>query len=280
MNVLDRLKTGYALTVRSLRVIRDNRKLMAYPVLMLAVSALVAPLFLVVIIGGVSPEAARATFEQDDPGIAVLAGIFAAWVVLTFISTFFSAALVHASYSAFSGGEPDIGHSLRRALESLGAIAVWSLIAATVGLIMQRSERQSSWLTTLFSAAWAALTFFIIPVIALERTSIHGMFSRSARIFRERWGESAVGIVGAGVVQFAISLVGAALMAGAWFLLEVQTVVPFIAVVTAIVGFLVSTTVNGVIKTALYIYASEEQLPAELEDIDPDRLVRYRGGST
>lgn len=279
MSVIDRLKAGYALTVRSLRVIRDNRKLMAYPILMLAVSALVAPLFLVVIIGGVSPEAASATFEQDDPGIAVLAGIFAGWLVFTFISTFFSIALVHASYTAFSGGEPDIGHSLRRALESLGAIVVWSLIAATVGAIMQRSDRDSPSMTTLFSAAWAALTFFVVPVVALERPSIRGMFSRSAKIFRDRWGESAVGIVGAGVVQVAIALVGAALMAGAWFLLEIQMVVPFIAVVTGIVGFLVSTTVNGVIKTALYLYASEEQLPAELEDIDPDRLVRYRSGS-
>ncbi|MFW6075275.1 MAG: DUF6159 family protein [Chloroflexota bacterium] len=279
MNVLDRLKTGYELTVRSLRVIEDNRKLMAYPILMLAVSALVAPLFLVAIIGGISPEAARATFEQDNPGIVALAGIFAAWLVFTFISTFFSTALVHASYTAFSGGEPDIGRSLHRAMESLGAIVVWSLIAATVGLIMQRSDRESPGLTTLFSAAWAALTFFVIPVIALERTSVRGMFSRSASIFRERWGESAVGIVGAGVVQFAISLVGAALMAAAWFLLDIQIIVPFIAVVTATVGFLVSTTLNGVIKTALYLYASEEYLPAELEDIDPDRLVRYRSGN-
>lgn len=276
MSFLDRLKTGYALTVRSLRVIRDNRKLKAYPILMLAVSALIAPLFLLVVLGGMSPEAVQRTFDQEDPGLTVFVGIFLAWVAFTFISTFFSTALVHASYTAFSGGDPDIGQSLRTALESLVPIIAWSLIAATVGLFMQRSGRQSPSLATLFSAAWAALTFFVIPVIALERSSIRGMFSRSAQIFRERWGESAVGIVGAGVVQFAISVIGAALMAGAWFLLGIETVVPFIAVVTAIVGFLVSTTLNGVIKTALYLYASEEQLPAELTDIDPDRLVRYQ----
>lgn len=279
MQVVERIKTGFKLTVRSLAIIRHNRALMAYPVLMLLVSALVAPLLLAVILGGLTIEAAQGSVDEENPGIAVFVGIFIAYLVFTFISTFFSTALVHASHTAFRGEPPDIRQSLKAASRSLMPILVWSVIAGTVGLFMQRSQRRMPWLTALISTAWAALTFFIVPVIALEEASIRGMFSRSARIFKERWGETAVGVVGAGIVQFAVALIGGGIIGLSWLMFESEAIVLILGVITAIAAFLVGTTVNGVIKTALYLYARDKGLPAELADINPDQLVQYRSGS-
>lgn len=280
MGFLDRIKTGAKLTVRSLEVIRDNRELMMYPVLMLAVCAVVAPFLLAVFVGGLFAAETQFASDSENAEIALAIAAFITYLVFTFISTFFATALVHASYSVFRGESPDLRQSLKAATKSLGPILIWSVIAATIGLILQRMEERNRGISSLLSIAWTALTFFVVPVIALEETSIKGMFTRSAGIFRERWGVTAVGIVGTGIIQFVIVLIGGALTAGAWFLLESAPVAVVLGVITALVAFLVGTAVTGVVKTALYLYARGETLPPALADIDPNRLVKYRGGGS
>jgi hypothetical protein len=168
---------------------------------------------------------------------------------------------------------------LKAASRGTRTILVWSLIAATVGVVIQRLEQRSAWSSTLLSAGWAALTFFIVPVIALEETSIKGMFKRSAEIFRQRWGETAVGVAGTGIVQFWIVLIGGVFVAAAWFLLGIEPLAVVLGIITALLAFLAGTTVGGVVKTAHYLHDRDDRMPDEMSDIDPDQLVQYRGGS-
>ncbi len=277
MGFLDRIKTGIRLTIRSVFIVLNNRKLIAYPVLMLVVFAAVAPFIVAGFFGVMAAGNASGLPEESANVIGAIYGLIV-YLIITFISTFFSTALVHSSYRVFSGEEPRIRESLGAASKSLGTIFVWSLIAATVGLIVQRLERRVPWIATLLSAAWAVLTFFIVPVIALEETSIRGMFRRSAEVFKQRWGETAVGIAGTGIVQFAIALVGGAFVAASWFLLGVESLAVGLAIITAVAAFLAGTAVSGVVKTALYLHARDEGLPTQMADIDPDALVQYRGG--
>ena len=277
MGFLDRIKTGIRLTIRSIFIVRNNRTLLWFPVLMLLVFAALVPVGILGFLGTMIAGAA-AGVPEDNAEILAAAYGFVVYLVVTFISTYFSTALVHASHTIFKGGAADIRSSLRAAWNAAGTIFVWSLIAATVGLIIQRLEQRSPWISTLLSAAWAALTFFIVPVIALEETSIRGMFRRSAEIFRQRWGETAVGVAGTGIVQFAIALVGGGFVAAAWFLLGIEWLAVGLAIITALIAFLAGTTISGVVKTALYLHARDEGLPDEMAGIDPDALVQYRGG--
>jgi hypothetical protein len=117
------------------------------------------------------------------------------------------------------------------------------------------------------------MTYFVVPVIVFRDPSVRGMFKESARTFKDTWGES-IGAMGAiNVVTLLLTLAGAAVAAGIFFLLpaagSARTVLTVVVGGSAVVfGVLVGKTLTGVAKTALYVYATEDVAPKYFEDMD------------
>jgi hypothetical protein len=114
-------------------------------------------------------------------------------------------------------------------------------------------------------------------VIVFEDVGVVGMFKRSGETFKNTWGETAGAGFGVGIVTAAFALVGL-LVAGAVFLVFGGTVgvVGAVAVGAAVLllAYLLGTTLGGIAKTALYVYASEGRQPPEFENVDFGRAVR------
>jgi hypothetical protein len=217
---------------------------------------------------------------------AELVALFVLYFVTTFVASFFTAALVYATNDAFHGTEPSIERSLRAAWRMKGPIAIWSLIAATVSLIIRRLEQSNSPLSgivaAIFSLGWAVTTFFIIPVIVFEDVDVKSMFTRSAETFKETWGETLGAGLGLGIIQVLLAL-GAILLAIVVFIVvgSVSTGAGlvsglFVVLVGLLSAFLIGQTIQGIAKTALYLYAREGTVPEEFTDFDFETL----GGST
>ena len=267
--VFRRLKTGIGMARRSGRVLRDHPKLLVFP-LVGAVSgvAFLATLFGAVFVGG---------SVLDDPGPVLYGSLFVAYLVETFVASFFSAGLVAASRTALDGGEPSVRGGLRTAWDHKTALLVWSVIAAVVGVVIQIIESQDNVvariLASVFAVAWGVMTYFVLPVIVFQDASVRGMFKESARTFKDTWGES-IGAMGAiNIVSFLLALIGVAVAAGVFFLLPAaggaRTVLTVVIGGSAVVfGVLVGKTLTGVAKTALYVYATEEVAPEYFEDMD------------
>ena len=271
LGFLDRLKTGWTLTKDSVGVIRDHPKLLAFP-LLAGVSSIVflvllfVPLVLSDAIGG---------------GLEYVV-LFALYFGTTFLSTYFSAALVHAANEAFHGREPRLRDSTHAVSGSLGPILVWSLISATVSIIFRLLENSdnpvAAVLRSLFAIGWAILTFFIVPVIVFEDVTATSMFERSGETFKNTWGET----LGAGFGVTAIVLgIGLLLVAGAVAVsVPVAAVFPGGGVILAVAlvalafvfTYLLSQTIWGVAKTALYVYAVEGVTPEQFENFDFETL--------
>ncbi len=271
----DRLKTGWTLTKDSIGVIRDHPKLLVFP-LLAGLSSIVflvlffLPLVLANVVGG---------------GLEYVV-LFGLYFVTTFFSTYFSAALVYAANEAFHGREPGIGESMRAINGSLGPIVVWSVISATVSILFRILENSdnplAAILRTLFALGWSVMTFFIVPVLVFEDVSATSMFERSGSTFKETWGET----LGAGfgitaiVVGIGLALVLAALAVS----VPVAAVFPGPGIVLAVVlvalalvfTYLISQTVWGIAKTALYVYAEERIAPRQFDNFDFETL----GGRT
>jgi hypothetical protein len=121
--------------------------------------------------------------------------------------------------------------------------------------------------------AWTVLTFFIIPVAVLnEDSSVWSMFSESGQTFRERWGETVIGLGLPRVLGGVVAVAGLAF----GFLLEdlgggVYVYAP-VMISAVVLSQLLSTTIRGILKTSLYVYATEGKRPSELEDQDFDTL--------
>lgn len=265
MQVIDRLKMGVTLTVDSLRVMGNNPKLGLFPL----VSGLAGLGFLVVFLG--------VTFGlmQVAPEGGAIVGLFLVYLVLTFVSSFFTAGLVHQTRSALHGEEPSLRAGLEAAWTVKGLLFVWAVISATVGVIINAIENSDSRigrvLGAIFGAAWTLLTFFVIPTIVFEETSATGMFENSARTFKDTWGETPISLIGVQVVSFVVVLPFLVL---GYALLSLSVVVAIGAILAGVVlSFLVGQTLQGVIKTTLYLYATEGARPGEFDNVDFDELA-------
>lgn len=275
IGLLDRVRTGWTLTRDSAGVIRGDPELLAFPLIAAVASAGFFLVFLVPML----------VANLVGSGLEYVA-LFVWYFVTTFLSTYAAAALVHATNETFHGRDPSVRESLAAVGGRLGPIVAWSLISATVSVLLKVLEDSDNpvagLLGALFAVGWSVTTFFVVPVLVFEDVSVASMFSRSAATFRDTWGETlgagfgvtlVVGVVGVGlaVAALAVSLPLAAVFPAAGGILAVVLLAVALAAT-----YLLSQTIWGVAKTALYVYAAEGEVPSQFDDFDLETL----GGRT
>lgn len=269
MGLFSRLKIGFGMARRSGRVLRAYPKLLLFP-----------------LIGGFSGIAFIATLfgslyfadsALQNPGLVLYGALFIAYLVETFIASFFTAALVAATRTVFHGEDPSIRGALAAAWDRKLPLLVWSLIAAIVGVIIRLIESEDNIATQvvagLFAVAWSVMTYFVVPVIVFRDPSVREMLSESANTFKETWGES-IGAMGTiDIVSFLLALGGVGLGALTFIITTGMGAVQLLA--TGLVGgsgflfgLLIGKALSGVAKTALYVYATERTAPEFFDDMD------------
>ena len=195
-----------------------------------------------------------------------------------FIVIFFNTALIACADKRLHGGDPTVKYGLQKAWEHVGQIFIWSLISATVGLVLriildklQDSDKLGivgkivgSIVVSLIGMAWTFLTYFVVPVIIFEKMSVFQSIKRSGQLFKKTWGESVIGQFSIGGAFALLYLVGVGViilgfMSGS---LSVILVTFSVAVVYMILLGILSSTLNGIFTTALYHYAKTGQVPS------------------
>jgi len=120
MGIFERFKIGLGMARRSGNLLVDHPKLLVFPL----VGGLSGIAFLLTLFGGVF--VAGSAF--DDSGTALYAVLFAAYLVETFVASFFSAGLIAATRTALEGGEPSVRGGLRMSWEHKKVLFVWSVV--------------------------------------------------------------------------------------------------------------------------------------------------------
>ncbi|MXX31478.1 MAG: hypothetical protein F4Z51_04460, partial [Chloroflexi bacterium] len=138
----------------------------------------------------------QAEFNVVDLIIALIAYFGGLYMVI-----FFNSALVAAARERLEGGDPNVMSGIRAVRGMWLAILGWTIITGTVGLILQALQsmaRENSHgvmrivamiLIALLQTAWAYITFFVIPVLVVERVGPITAIRRSAGLLRNSWGE-------------------------------------------------------------------------------------------
>jgi len=267
MGVFSRLITGLRLARGSISVLVDHPKLLAFPLL----GGIAGIVYILVLLGG--------TFGLVEPEseLVVYAVLFAVYMGSTFVASFFTAALMHATRDTFHGDAPSLKRSMGAAWSNVGTLLVWASISAVVGVIIRAIEESSDIagkiVTVVFSLAWAVITYFVVPVIVFEDLSIRGAFSRSGSLVKGIWGESLGAEAGVSIVMFLLTLVGGLVAAGLFVVLPTETL-PGLLVFGAlgggavVLGLLVGYALTGIAKTALYVYGTESEAPRYFEHVE------------
>src|SRR5215470_10315054 len=166
---MSRISRGWALTKQSWGVLKSDRSLVIFPILS-TIFAIVAVVVIWAPTGAIKDVLEADRLSDNNPALYI--GIAATAYVTTFIATFFNVALASCAVRSLRGEDTTVREGLAAALHRLGPILGWSLVAATVGLVLRLIEDRvpaagkiAVWIA---GAAWAIATFFVIPVVALE----------------------------------------------------------------------------------------------------------------
>jgi Family of unknown function (DUF6159) len=193
-------------------------------------------------------------------------GLLLFYLVNYFIIIFFNVALVGVAYDRLGGGKAGLNDGLEIAWRRKGVILQWALLDATVGILLRAVEERMGWISRLvgdlIGIAWNLATYFIVPILALEGLGPAEALSRSARLFRETWGEELAGGFSFGLIFTLLALPAVLLpiygstrgrgeaIAGVLF-----------AIVYWLFLGVVSSAVQGVFNAALYRYATTKNVP-------------------
>jgi Family of unknown function (DUF6159) len=266
-----RLSNGYELAISSWQVLRLHKKLIVFPVLsgmacMLVLLSFATPFFF-------HPQWLDfLDFKAQQgvhPPLWAYAVLFAYYFCNYFVITYFNAALITCAIISFNGGEPTLGDGIGAANSRLPQIFAWALVAATVGVLLKvienLHEKVGEIVSALLGLAWSILTFFVVPVLVVEKVGPFEAVARSTRILRRAWGEALVSHWGIGLFMFLISLPGVILIVlGA--ALTTTSVVLGIAVITLgglylLAMMAIGPALNGICLAALYQYAADGKVP-------------------
>lgn len=267
--MFQRLTTGWHLARQSFHVLRLDKELLLFPVLsglacLLVLASFAVPLWYTDALNGLQEEGADA---QNPLALLVM---FAFYAVNYFVIIFFNSALVACAMIRFHGGDPTVSDGLRAASRRLPQIAAWALVSATVGMILRliesRSQRVGQIVAAVIGMAWTVTTYFVVPILVVERAGPVDAFQRSVSLMRRTWGESLSAGFSAGFISFLLSLPGVLLVVIGIFLMSSGTTVPGIVVVALgvcllLLASLVSSAVSSILLAALYLYATEGEVP-------------------
>ena len=276
-----RIERGWAMAKASFAVLRDYPKLVVLPVLSAAALILAMVILFGLFMAGAGGFAAAGLLVKDldetvgNNKVLTGAGVILAGWLFTSVSLYFNAALVFCVLRAFNGQRPSIREGLATAAGRLPQIIGWAFVAAVIGFAINMIQQTlkdklgflGSLLGGLFDFAWAAVTYFVLPVLVVEGLGPVGAVKRSSSILKQTWGEAATGSVGLGAVGFLLCVpaflvialgifLSASFGSGGFAVALFPLAFVYIVAVMTVMG-----TLGTVFQTGLYVYATTGKAP-------------------
>jgi hypothetical protein len=267
--MFDSISRSFDLARSSWAVLRRDKQLVLFPVIsglgcLLVLASFAVPLAVVAMRGGFDEV-------QADGHVPVwtYAVAFAFYFCNYFVIVFCNAALVSCALVRFSGETPTVGDGFRAAASRLPQILAWSLVSATVGVVLKvienAHEKVGQFISSLLGTAWTVVTYFVVPVLVVEKVGPLQAIRRSLAILRSAWGEALVGHLGIGFFLFLLMLPGVlGLFAGVALCTKVLALglgVVALAFVYLLGASAAGSALNTIFLSALYQYAAFKAVP-------------------
>lgn len=271
--MLETFRRSWEITKLTFGVIKQDRELLLFPLLagifsLLFTLAMILPTIVASVLSGT---------PVDSFGALEYAMLFLVYLGLAFIATFFNVCVVYTAKRRFAGGDAAFMESIRFATSKVHLIFAWSMVAATVGILLRMLDKIAARmqgpaqyiinaLTAMLGIAWSIITIFVVPGMVYHDLGPLEAIKRSVATLRKTWGESLVRYLGLGLMQF-LFLLGGILAAVLLVLLVLPLgilaliVVGVLAFIYLLAVILVFSVANTVFNTALYEYADTGKVP-------------------
>jgi hypothetical protein len=216
----------------------------------------------------------RGLEREGQFGVLHYAFMFAFYLVTYFVVIFFNSGLVSCANEILAGNRSTFKEGMNAASKRIGAIFVYALISATVGMILRAISERAGILgrivLSVLGFAWTILTYFVVPVLVIEGKSPVDAIKDSGSMLKRTWGENLVGNASINFVFMLLSLVAMIPAVLGFFVIASGIFVPGVVLIVTSVLFLIvlsliSSTLTGVYQTALYVYARTGQVPSQYD---------------
>ena len=256
----------WQITKLSWKVLQLDRELIFFPI-MGTIGAIIVGAVAAGVFAGTGTfdrlgNTSDAEFNVVDLIIALVAYFGALYMVI-----FCNAALVAAARERLEGGDPNVMSGIRAVRGMWLAILGWTLITGTVGLILQALQgvaRDSNngvlrivgmILVALLQTAWAYITFFVIPILVVERIGPIAAIRRSGRLLRQTWGEQLTSSFSFFIIYLIAALIVAIPVVVLVFIAPVAAII--VGVILGGIAIASVAAMEGIFKAALYEWVSE-----------------------
>ncbi len=264
---------SWEITKLSFDVIKKDKELIGFPILagifsLIYLIAMIFPSIISQVLKGVG---------IDKFGSLEYIMVFLTYLGLAFIATFFNVCVVYTTKTRFAGGNATFGESISYAFSKTHLILSWSLLSATVGLLMnvidQLAEKLGAIgemvvkiLNSLLGMIWSIITIFVVPGMVYHDLGPIEAIKKSVEVLKKTWGESLIRYYGLGLVSFLFVFIGVVVGIfltiglsglGIWGIVAgVGLTVAYVILVVLIFGI-----ANTIFNTALFVYADTGKLP-------------------
>lgn len=270
--MFQRISNGFALAGSTWRVLIKDKHLLAFPIVsgfffLLVVASFAVPLATLVDWNQVQQQMQK---NNNKPPVWTYAVAFAFYFCTYFVIIFCNSALISCALLRFNGETPTLADGFRTAMARLPQIFAWALVSATVGVLLRvvenAHEKVGEIVAWVLGSAWSVMTFFVVPVLVVEKTGPVAAVGRSLSLLKKTWGEALVGHMGLNFVMFLLAIPIILLLVAGGAMIAYGMAVPGVALlVVAGIAFLMHMAVGAALHTiflaALYQYAAQDRVP-------------------
>lgn len=254
----------------SWRMLRQDKRLIVFPLISGAALAIVIVLFAVpmfVAFAGL-PHASG----QVHMTLPMYAAMFVFYFLDYLVIVFFNSALIACVLKQIDGGQSTLGYGLQFAWQRMPQILGWALLTSTVGVLLRLVEEKVGFIGRIvigvLGMAWTVTSFLVVPVLVAEGSGPIESYQRSVEMLKRTWGEQIIGNVSFGLLFAVFGIVPAALVV---FLAALGGKGVFLVVAALLVVYLVAlalvqSTLQTIYQTAIYLYAANGEAPAGFDN--------------
>ncbi|MDA7555157.1 DUF6159 family protein [Euryarchaeota archaeon] len=267
---MNRIKRGFRITKLGIHVVKADPELMVY-LLFSGIMSVLSFGAVLTFTGGLGFVIGND--EGFEGGVAV--GTFISYFIVSVITVFWNAAIIASAYERMTTGRnPSFSYGIKQAMKCFPQILIWGLISGTVGVIISFFEAMADSdnivvaiigriISIMISVAWWMTTFFVVPMIVLEKNGVFESMGKSPELFERTWGENIVASAGTGIINFIVILTIIVVCLPLFIFGEIGAALAFILIVIGIaISSLFFTACDAVNKASMYYYAKTgEEVP-------------------
>ncbi len=263
---MGKIATTMSLMKASWQILRNDRELLLFPVISGICCLSVMSIFIVLSLdhGWLKPLAGHSAAGQKNA---------AYWLMFLFyycnylIIIFFNSAIIACAVIRMEGGNPTMADGLQAAVGRFPHIALWALVAATVGLLLgmieSGSRRGRGIIAAILGIAWSVISYLVIPLIVVEKTNPLVAMDQSMEMMRKTWGEQVMGNFSFGLVftLFSLPVLPFILLLNSKW--GTPSLLPAfsIAVIYLIVLGIFQSALQTVFNAVMYVFARDGKVP-------------------